>query len=243
MSIYVLIHGSWHGGWCWEKVVQSLKRAGHKVEAPDLPGHGNDKPPISEISLQSYADRICRLLDAQSEPVILVGHSMGGVAISQAAEHRPDKIKTLGYLTGNLVRNDESLFQVAQEDKESLVPPNLVVREEQGVSTIREDAVEDIFYNDCSEEDVACARSLLNPEPLAPLITRISVTEENFGRVPRVYIECLRDRANSLSAQKRMYTALPCQRVVSMNNGHSPFFSAPEELVAHLSRCEHLNGA
>ncbi len=65
MTSYVLIHGSWHGGWSWEKVVPLLERAGHDVEAPDLPGHGNDETPISEISLQTYADRVCRVLDEQ----------------------------------------------------------------------------------------------------------------------------------------------------------------------------------
>lgn len=243
MSTYVLIHGSWHGGWCWEKVVRSLKRIDHDVEAPDLPGHGNDKTPSPQISLQSYTDHLCRLLDAQPEPVILVGHSSGGVVISQAAEHRPEKIKALVYLSGNLLRSGESLLEAAQEDEESLVPPNLVFDKERGVSTIREDAIEDIFYNECSEADVARARSLLSPEPLAPFATPINITEENFGRIPRVYIACLRDRANSPSAQRRMYEALPCLRVISMNTGHSPFFSAPEDLVGHLSRCEHLNGA
>lgn len=234
MSTYVLIHGSWHGGWCWEKVAQSLKRAGHNVETPDLPGHGDDETPVSQISLRSYAERVCQVLDAQSEPVILVGHSMGGIAISQAAEYRPNKVETLVYLTGNLLRNGESLLQVAQEDKQSLVAPNLVIHDGKGVATIREEIIKNVFYSDCSEEDVARARSLLSPEPLAPLATPISVTEENFGRIPRVYIKLLRDLANSPSAQKRMYTALLCRKVISMNTSHSPFFSAPEELVGHL---------
>jgi pimeloyl-ACP methyl ester carboxylesterase len=234
MSTYVLIHGSWHGGWCWEKIARSLKRAGHNVETPDLPGHGDDETPISQISLRSYAERVCQVLDAQSEPVILVGHSMGGIAISQAAEYRPNKVETLVYLTGNLLRNGESLLQVAQEDKQSLVAPNLIIHEGKGVATIRGNAIENTFYGDCPKEDVARARSLLSPEPLAPLATPVSVTEENFGRIPRVYIELLRDLANSPSAQKRMYTALPCRKVISMNTSHSPFFSAPEELVAHL---------
>ena len=105
MATYVLIHGAWHGGWCWDKIVPLLKKEGHKVEAPDLPGHGRDKTPIPEISLQSYTDRVCRILDTQSEPVILVGHSMGGVVITQAAQHRPEKIKTLVYLSAMLPRN------------------------------------------------------------------------------------------------------------------------------------------
>lgn len=234
MSTYVLIHGSWHGGWCWDKVARSLKRAGQNVEALDLPGHGDDETPISQISLQSYAERVRRVLDAQSEPVILVGHSMGGIAISQAAEYRPYKIETLVYLTGSLLRNGESLLQVAQEDKQSLVAPNLIIHDGKGVATVREDAIENIFYGDCSDEDVASARSQLSPEPLAPLATPIRVTEENFGRIPRVYIELFRDLANSPPAQKRMYTALPCRKVISMDTSHSPFFSAPKELVGHL---------
>jgi pimeloyl-ACP methyl ester carboxylesterase len=185
--------------------------------------------------LQSYVDRVCQVVDSRSEPVVLVGHSMGGIAISQAAESRPEKIETLVYLCAFLLRDGESLFQVAQEDTESLILPNLVIDEDQGITTIRGEAAKDIFYGDCSDEDVARAKPLLRPDPIAPVGTPISVTEENFGGVPRVYVECLRDRAISPAAQKRMYEASPCERVVSMDASHSPFLSRPEELVSHLT--------
>jgi len=58
-------------------------------------------------------------------------------------------------------------------------------------------------------------------------------------RVPRVYIECLRDRVISPSSQQKMYTTLPCQQIISMETSHSPFFSAPEELVSHLESLQH----
>ncbi len=131
MSNYVLIHGAWHGAWCWDKVVPLLEKEGHKVEAPDLPGHGNDKTPIPEISLQAYADRVCEILDAQSEPVILVGHSMGGVVITQAAENRPEKIKKLVYLTAFLLQNGEFLLQYGEPDKDALVLPSLIMAEDE----------------------------------------------------------------------------------------------------------------
>lgn len=235
MSTYVLIHGSWHGSWCWEKVVPLLEQAGHEAMALDLPAHGDDETPVPEVSLRSYADRVCQVLDSRSEPVILVGHSMGGIAISQAAESCPEKIETLVYLCAFLLRDGESLFQLAQEDTESLILPNFIVDEEQGISTIRDEAVTGIFYGDCSAEDAARAKLLLCPDPLAPVGTPISVTQENFGKVPRVYIECLRDRAIGPAAQKRMYEASPCDRVVSMDVSHSPFLSRPEELVSHLT--------
>ena len=64
MGVFVLVHGSWHGGWCWEKIVPVLQKNGHRVLAPDLPGHCNDKTPISKISLQSYVDCVCKILDS-----------------------------------------------------------------------------------------------------------------------------------------------------------------------------------
>ena len=115
-----------------------------------------------------------------------------------------------------------------------MVLPNLVMAEDQSSATVREAAIKEAFYGGCSEEDIALARLLLVPEALAPSATPISITEGNFGRVPRVYIECLRDKAIPPALQKKMYTALPCQKVISMDTDHSPFFSAPEELVTHL---------
>lgn len=235
MGTYVLIHGAWHGSWCWDKVVPLLERQGHKAIAPDLPGHGTDKSPISKVTLQAYVDRVVDVLDAQSEAVVLVGHSMGGVVISQVAEYRPERAKALIYLCAFLLRDGESLLQVAQDDADALVLPNLVMTDDQSSATVRDEAIDEAFYGECSDEDVARAKSLLVPQAAAPFATPVHTTAENFGRVPRIYIECRRDRAISPSAQKKMYTSLPCQRVLSIDTSHSPFFSAPEELVNHLA--------
>lgn len=235
MSSYVLVHGAWHGGWCWDKVVPLLEKKGHKVEAPDLPGHGKDRTPISEISLQAYADHICGILDAQPEPVILVGHSMGGAVIAQAGEYRPRKIKFLIYVTAYLLQDGEFMMQVFMQDTESSLGLAIIVAENQTYMTLRDDTVKEVFYGDCSDLDVARAKSLFVPQALAPFATPVITTEENFGRLPRVYIECLRDRVVSPSVQKKMYTALPCKKVISMDTSHSPFLSAPEDLVTHLT--------
>src|SRR5262249_53253533 len=231
---YVLVHGSWHGGWCWYKLVPLLEKAGHKVVVPDLPSQGTDRTPVSEISLQTWTDSICRILDVQAEPAILVGHSRGGIVISQAAEQRPQKVKTLVYLAAFLLRDGQSLLQVAQEDGTSLVLPNLVMSEDGSSVTVRQEAVREVFYGESSDEDVALAQSLLTPEPVAPIAAPIRVTEANFGRLPRFYIECRRDKALPPALQAKMRTALPCRRVVSIDTDHSPFFSSSQELSAHL---------
>ena len=234
MSTFVLVHGGWSGGWTWEKVVPLLEEAGHQVQAPDLPGHGDDRTPIPEVSLQGYADRVSQVLDAQPEPVVLVGHSSGGVVISQAAEQRPDKVKMLVYLAAFLLRDGEVMLSVASNDMASLVLTNLVMSEDQMSATIREDVIREALFADCSDEDVERAKSLFVPQAVAPFATPLAVTEDNFGRVPRVYIETLQDRALSPWFQKEMYERLPCQNVVSMNTSHSPFLSAPEELAGYL---------
>lgn len=235
MSTFVLVHGGFVGGWLWEKMVPLLEDAGHRVEAPDLPGHGEDRTPIPEVSLQGYADRISEVLDAQPEPAILVGQSMGGVVISQAAEQRPDKIALLVYVGASLLQDGETLLSASESDTESLVLASMEMSEDGSSAAFREEAIGETFLHDCSDEDVERAKARFQSQAVAPLATPVSLTEENFGRIPRVYIETLKDRAISPWLQKEMYERLPCQKVISMDTGHAPFYAAPEELAGHLT--------
>lgn len=235
MSTYVLIHGSWHGAWCWYKVIPLLEKAGHTAIALDLPGHGRDWTPPRAVSMQSYVDSVCKALDAQSEPVILVGHSRGGIVISQTAEYRPDKVQTLVYLAAYLIPNGEAMLPTALGDNGSLIGPNLVFNEEQDYHMLKPEAFRETLYGDCSEEDLALAAALLTPEPNAPVATPLNLSDANYGRVPRVYLETLHDKGVTTNLQRKMYTATPCRKVISMETSHSPFLSAPEELVRRLT--------
>jgi len=229
VATYVLIHGGSHGSWCWDKVVTLLRKKGHLVEAPDLPGHGKDKTPIQEVTLQSCVGKVCSIIGTKSEPVILVGHSMGGLVISQVAEQIPDKIRTLVYLSGILLRDGESWESEIERSR-----PLLNVSQDQSCFTVKSEVVADFFYNDCSIEDIARAKALLGSEAMSIFKTPIHVSNEKFGRVPRIYIECLRDHTVFPPLQKAMYTATPCLKVISLNTGHSPFLSAPELLTTCL---------
>ena len=234
MSTFILVHGAWHGAWCWYKILPLLEKAGHKAIAVDLPGFGRDRTPARDISLQSYVDRVCAAIDEQPGRVVLVGHSRGGIVISQTAEQRPARVEKLVYLAAFLLPGGQAMIPGAFDDPGSLLLPNLIVNEAQGYATVREEAYRDAMYGDCFEEDVALAALLLTPEPMAPLATPLDLSEQNFGRVPRVYIETLRDNAVTLSKQRRMVAAMPCEEVISMNTSHSPFLSAPQRLAKHL---------
>lgn len=231
MTTYLLVHGSWHGAWCWHKVVPRLQAAGHCAIAIDLPGHGKDKTPLHEITLQSYVDAITTVLDQQTEPVILVAHSRGGIAITQAAEQRPDKIQKLVYLAAFLIPNGETLLPLARADHESLIVPNLYFAEDYHWDMLKQSAYREALYADCSDDDVSLAHLLLTPEPTAPANTPMQTTDANFGRIPRVYIELLQDKAVSLTLQRQMVSVMPCERVFSIDASHSAYFSRPDELT------------
>ena len=234
MSTFLLVHGAWHGAWCWHKLVPRLEKNGHTVIATDLPSLGRDRTPVNRVSLAKWRDHVCAIIDSQPDPVILVGHSRGGIVLSEVAEHRPTGIRALVYLTAFLLRDGECLFDLAGSDATSLVPPNMLMAEDQSSSIIRDAALRETFYGECSDDDVALARLCVQPEPTVPLATPVHISDANYGTVPRVYIECLRDRAIPIALQRRMQAALPCQRVLALDTDHSPFFSKPDELAAHL---------
>lgn len=227
MSTYVLVHGSFHGGWCWERVVPLLEAAGHRAVAVDLPGRGAATPG----TLAEYADAVARSIDAQPEPVVLVGHSMGGVVVTQTAEARADRIRALAYVCAFLPADGQPLIALAQTDTESRLLPALVF--DPPWHHPRTEAVRDVFYHDCPEADAERARARLVKEPLSVVETPVRTTAANFGRLPRVYIECTEDRALGPSLQRRMHAATPC-RVLTLASSHSPFYSQPEALVRHL---------
>jgi len=234
MSTFVLIHGAWHGAWCWKKIIPLLEKEGHKVEAPDLPGHGSHIVPIEEISLQLYVNHVCSIIDSQTKPVILVGHSLAGCTISQVAENQSEKVKTLVYLSAFLLRKGEAAVNYTLSDPEAIVLPNLTMPEDFSYSTVNEDIIKEAFYGFCSDDDVAFSKPLLVSEASEPFQAPVKTSEEKFGRIPRVYISCLQDKAISPSIQEKMYTNLPCEKLIRMDTDHSPFFSAPEELARHL---------
>jgi pimeloyl-ACP methyl ester carboxylesterase len=95
MSQFLLIHGAFHGAWCWHKAIPELEKHGHGAQAIDLPGQGQDQTPLGNVTLDTMVDRIVTALTTLAGPVVLVGHSLAGMVISATAEKAPDRIKTL----------------------------------------------------------------------------------------------------------------------------------------------------
>ena len=232
----MLVHGSWHGAWCWERVVPILEGGNHRVVAIDLPGHGNDRTPFYRVTLGRYAAAVCRAASAQGERVVAVGHSMGGFAVSRAAASAPELFSALVYLSAFVPAPGESLLHLARRDRDSLVRRSSALRLTH--LRVRPACAKDVFYADCSDDDVAWATSRLRPDPLFPLVQRYPAHPKL--EIPRAFIECAFDKAISLSRQRAMYRRFDFDRVVSMDTGHSPFLSAPDLLAKHLASLSEL---
>lgn len=235
MAKFLLIHGAWHGAWCWHKLVARLRHHGHQVKTLDLPSHGIDVTAPAEVTLDDYVARIAATLENLERPII-VAHSMGGIPLSQVAERHPAAIEKLVYVAAFLLRDGASLLDVALKDSQSLATPNLMVDEANGIVDIRRTAIRDVFYGRCSNEDVCLAETLLRPNALRPFATPVQLTEAAYGRVPRYYVAAREDRAISFDIQREMFTQTPCRQVYELPTDHSPFLSAPEELAARLER-------
>ena len=230
MKTFILIHGSWHSSWNWHRVIPILEKQGHRAIAIDLPGMGRDKTPIAEVKMQSTVEKICNLVDHIDGKVILVGHSKNGIMISQAAEYRPDKIEKLIYLAAYLIPNGKTQKEYSMQDTQGVLKPYVTMYEELNAHTLQPEIYKEGLYTDCDDNITELAKLLLSHEPVESANTPLRLTEENYGKVPRFYIECTEDKAVTPFIQRKMYYETPCEKVYSLPTSHSPFFSKPQEL-------------
>lgn len=237
MATFVLIHGSWHGGWCFDDVKALLEAAGHDVVAPDLPGMGGSEAELRAVTLESWADfaaDLCR--NAKQRPVVLAGHSRGGVVISQAAENAPDAIDALVYICAMMLpdgmsRADFKAIEEPNPDFDAVVIP---VFDE--AATLADPVLGAAVFAQLSPPaKVEAAMARLVAEPKAPRSTAMQLTPERFGSIPRTYVECTEDRTIPISSQRLMQSLVPGARIVTLDADHSPFLSRPRALAEALS--------
>lgn len=238
---FILLHGSWHAGWCWYKIVPRLEKDGHRVFAPDLPAHGKDwKFFRGRITLGAMVKRVTDILDSLEEPATIVVHSRSGIIASLAAEARPKKVDHIVYLASFMLRDGERVAEYFFGDTDSLLQGNVTVNRLKITDMIERKVYKDALYADCSPDDVALAYALLSPEPSLPALTRLKLTERNYGSVDRYYIELTQDRAVSLNLQRKLIKRSPVKKVYSIDASHSAYFSRPDELTAILLDIQNL---
>jgi pimeloyl-ACP methyl ester carboxylesterase len=235
MSTFVLVHGAWHGAWCWHKIIPRLEAKGHRVVAPDLPGHGTDNSPVGGLSFNDFAESIESILDTLDEAVILVGHSMGGFVVQLVGQHQPEKVAALVYLaTGAIADGETPATDELMSAGIAEAFSSAIVDEQAGTVRCPADEATRMFYGDCDAEDIALALLLLVPDSVASLTTPIERTQDRYGSLHRYAIITMNDSAIPAALQWKTHKRDGITDIVTLSTSHSPFFSQPDELTRHL---------
>ncbi len=269
---YLLVHGAWHHAQHWAPTAHVLSAMGHRAVALDLPGNGlnavvpvafltqdlaalaTEVSPVKDVTLQQQADAIVADLRrlAPQGPVVLVAHSVGGLAATMAAEAAPELVAHLVYVAAHCpvaLPNMVGYLGLPENASAQLGP--LFLGDFAALGAVRinpraadatyQEALRAGFYNDLSAAQAAPFLQLLTPDlPLHVAIDAVHPTAARWGRVPRSFIRTLRDNALPLALQDRKiaeadaFTPQNPFRVRTLDSGHSPFASRPAELAALL---------
>ena len=229
---YVVVHGAWSGAWAWEPVATELEAKGKTVTVVELPAHGTDMTPISDATLDAYVAKVERAVDAASGPVVLVGHSLGGVIISRVAEQEPEKIAKLVFVAGFVPKDGDSALALAMTDAASHLKPT--VNQDQGTGDVDLTELVDVFCADCSAAEQSQLLAHYRTEPIAPLATPVHITAANWGSVAKYYVYTQQDHAISYSSQQTQTAAVTFVKTALLDSSHSPFQAHPDELVNAL---------
>jgi pimeloyl-ACP methyl ester carboxylesterase len=244
MARFVLVHGAFHGSWCWERVRPIIKALGHRADCAQLPGPGQTDAVTPQEWLDVWSNAVVQRIEAEPEPAIVVGHSRAGIIISDAAERSPDNVRGVIYLAALVTVDGQTASQArAAFGKGASSPVELDMAGDGLSARVAGDTLLEAAYGDARPGDLDAVRSRLTAEPLAgfAIAPRLG---SRFGSLPKIYLECLRDRAIPIGFQRYMQRAIPLCERVTLDTDHAPYWSDPHGLSARLDQCaRRFNGA
>lgn len=225
----ILVHGAWHGPWCWAEVELRLRQLGVEVGSVELTSQGDD--PTSIGNLYSDTEVVRGAASSVDGPVALLGHSYGGMVITQAAQSL-DNVSQLIYLSAFVPEAGQSLAGIVEPWVAAGADLSWLVPTPEGLLTIAPGQTSQIFYNDCDPAVAAKAESRLRPQSGASFQQPVQPSQLKLK--PFLYIVCTEDRAIPPAGQRQM--AERADRVLELPTGHCPFLSQPERLADLLAQ-------
>jgi len=219
MATFGLVHGGFHGAWCWDRLVPHLAERGHDAVAMDLP---SDDP---DATLSDYVDAVVDALSGVDDRLILVGHSMGGLVVPHVARVRP--VERLVFICA--MYDEDNLpappAGVSIPDVPRLTFDMSTITIDGGVSTVSAEGAAVGFYPDCDPADVAWAIDNLRPQGHAPATPLVAPWPD----VPSSMIVCTDDRGTEHA--RRVVAPRLGVEPIELPGGHSPFLSRPAHLA------------
>src|SRR6267143_4944805 len=229
---FVLVHGAWHGGWCWSRVADRLRAAGRQVFTPTQTGLGERKHLLSkDITLDTFTKDIFNVIEAEElSNVILVGHSFGGLSISGIADAMPDKIRHLVYLDSLMVEGGKSPFDN--------LPPDIVAARrkaaEETSGGLSLPAPPPSVFGISDANDTDWVKRRLTPHPLNTYTSPLNIEGPVGNNLPRTYIACTNPTYAALEGSRKWVKAQQGWRWAEIATGHDAMVMAPDELARML---------
>ncbi len=236
---YVIVPGAWSAPYAWADVKSSLEKSGNTVVVVQLPGHGSDQTAPQTLTMDVYRDAVIDAMNTFDGKVVLVGHSMGGMVISEVAEKTPAKIEKLVYVAAFVPLSGQSFVELATstDNSTSVVGKALTPSADGFTFDIAQDYITDAFIQDGTADEKSLLLSNYRAEPGRPFGDNVTLTAANYGSVPKVYIKTLADHTVTPPLQKQMLAATPAfEATYTLNTGHSPFLVKPDSVVILLKK-------
>ncbi len=231
MTTYVLVHGAWHGGWCWTRVAKLLRDAGHEVHTPTLTGLGEKAHLLSrDIDLGTHIADICGVFEAEEiTDAVLCGHSYGGMVITGAADRIADRIATIVYLDAFIPTDGQSLLDIQGPERRKLFLEQAAKSEDGGVAPMSAS-----YFSVMDPEDAAWIDRRCVPQPINTYDYRLRLTGAGDAIRRKIYILAeghINSRFGPYAEQTR---ADPAWEYHGVAAGHDVMVDMPEELTEIL---------
>jgi pimeloyl-ACP methyl ester carboxylesterase len=229
---YVLVHGAWHGGWCWRRVEERLRAAGHRVFAPTCTGLGERAHLLGRsVDLATFTQDIVGLLECEElEDAILVGHSFGGNPISGAADRVPGRIRHLVYLDSLMLEGGERVVD--------RLPPDIVAARlraaEEATGGLGIPAPPPEAFAVTDPAGVAWLRRRLTPHPVGTYFSPLTLNAPVGNGLPRTYVACVEPVYEPLQSSRDWVRRQPGWNWREIATGHDAMVTAPEALARLL---------
>lgn len=229
---FVLVHGAWHGGWCWSRVADRLRAAGHRVFTPTQTGLGERRHLLSkDITLDTFTTDIVNVIEAEElNDIVLVGHSFGGNAISGVADRMPERIRHLVYLDSLVVEGGKAPFDNLSPD---VVAARRRAAEESSGGVSLPNPPPSVF-GVLDAVDAGWVRRRLTPHPISTYTSKLNISGPVGNHLPRTYVHCTNPSYEALQASRDWVKAQQGWRWAEIATGHDAMVSAPDELARLL---------
>ncbi len=234
---YLLIHGAYHGAWCWEKVKEYLEDGGDTVYTLDLPGHGLDKTDRNKVGIEQYVANVYNfVIDNNLTDLVLVGHSFAGVVITKVMEKIPERIAKIVFISAIILDNGEMFFDFLPEAVKEKYTNQA---NENGLGSVLPyyDSLRERFFNDIKDiEEFSKIFEKLTPQPLMPYQEKIYLNNIKDVNIPMFYIFLKNDISLPReSFEKMSLKLLNTIKTLELESDHEIMFSHPKLLVDTLN--------